>query len=90
MLGKPCAFGVSGVIFGMPGDGHNLMRKVDLDKDTIPHQFLAQHIGGDIRLGINDCNPCFDHNGTRWEDVGLPYPDCCSILNISFIGNIGN
>lgn len=64
MLVETCNIGAAGVILGMPGDGNTLMRKVGFDKDTIPKQFLAQHIGGHIRIGILDCNPCFDHDGT--------------------------
>lgn len=74
----------------MPGDGHTLLRKVDFDKDTIPTPCLAQHIGGHIRIGLFDCNPCFDHIGTRLDEIGLPYSDFCCIFNNLLAGKMCN
>ena len=46
--------------------------------------------GGHLRTGLFDCNPCFDHYGKRWKDIGLDYTDFGSILNITHTGSIGH
>ena len=47
---------VSGVMFGLPGHGHNMIRKVELETWATPPEFLSHHVGGRIKIGLFDCD----------------------------------
>lgn len=88
MLNASSATGASGVVLGLPGDGNNIVKKVDRPNDIVPPCFLPQQLGHRIRTGLIDPDPRFDHDGIRLEDIGLGYEEFCDSFNPSLIGTI--
>ena len=83
MLDENRVTGSSGVILGKRDNGQQRLQNIELGKEEIPATCLTQVLGeGNNRAGLLDCNPRYDHDGKRWEDIGLEYANVCNRLVI--------
>lgn len=84
MLDENCITGSSGVTLGRRDNGRTLLKSIEPGKDSAPATCLPQAMGeGNMRTGLLDCNPLYDHDGRRWEDIGIAFPTLCSNMNMS-------
>lgn len=90
MLDAKSVIGASGFVLGLPVDGNNLVKQVKFTYDKIPPCFISRHLGHSMRNGLLGCKPRVDHDGRRWEDMGLPYEELGHSYGIIFMGKVGN